>query len=191
MKLWQSRAVASESCDRSLRHEFLIGPLCNTSLVQEKARLYYCTRCKWSFLVCGSKVAVLDEDGSPLVGEDGLRRFKTFEEGSVPGTRSLRLGCIIRRRSVPALLQEEMRRTWPSGFPPRSHWVWPPSAFATRSYSDARRFSEVAVIYLTAVVTALTFAYPSRDRDHCSACRAIRHAPTFAAKIHDHGKGVS
>jgi hypothetical protein len=84
MKLWKSRTVAAERCDRSLRHEFLIGPLCNTSLFPKEARVYYCFRCKWSFLVCGSKVAVLDEDGSLLAGAESLRRFNTLEEGPCP-----------------------------------------------------------------------------------------------------------
>jgi hypothetical protein len=66
------------------RHEFVIGPLCKHAVFQKKARLYYCIRCKWSFLVCGGKVVVLDEDGSPLGGDGGRRRFATFEEGPCP-----------------------------------------------------------------------------------------------------------
>jgi len=84
MKLWGSRTATAQRHDRTLRHQFVIGPLCDTELCEGKARLYYCAKCKWCFLVCGSRVAVLDEDGSPLVGEDNLRRFNTFEEGPCP-----------------------------------------------------------------------------------------------------------
>ena len=84
VKLWGSRAAASRRHNRTLRHEFVIGPLYDSNLSPGKARLYYCVKCKWSFLVSGSKVAVLGEDGSPLVGEESLRRFNTFEEGPCP-----------------------------------------------------------------------------------------------------------
>ena len=84
MNLWQHHSRAVERQPTAIRHEFVIGPLCRPSVLHQEARLYYCIRCKWSFLVCGSKVAVLDEDGSPLLGEDSLRRFKTFQEGPCP-----------------------------------------------------------------------------------------------------------
>jgi len=62
MKLWGNGIYhPAKRRDRSLRHEFVVGPLCDSSLSERKARLYYCIRCKWNFLVCGSKVAVLDE----------------------------------------------------------------------------------------------------------------------------------
>src|ERR1700693_5560401 len=84
MKLWKDSAAATSRHRLSSRHEFVIGPLCDTSLTSRKARLYYCRLCEWRFLVCGSKVAVLDEDGNPLVGEESFRRFGTFEEGPCP-----------------------------------------------------------------------------------------------------------
>jgi hypothetical protein len=34
--------------------------------------------------VCGSRVAVLDEDQRPIAGEESLRRFNTFAEGACP-----------------------------------------------------------------------------------------------------------
>jgi hypothetical protein len=61
-----------ESCDTSL----VIGPLCDSALFGRKARLYHCSRCKWSFLVCGSKVVVLDGGGSPLNGDESSIRFR-------------------------------------------------------------------------------------------------------------------
>src|ERR1700694_6118806 len=84
MKLWESHATAIGRHHVSSRHEFFIGPLCDTSLTSRKARLYYCRLCEWRFLVRGSKVAVLDEDGNPLVGEESFRRFGTFEAGPCP-----------------------------------------------------------------------------------------------------------
>jgi hypothetical protein len=84
MKLWENHAAATTPYRTSARHDFVIGPLCNTTLSDRKGRLYYCRLCNWSFLVCGSKVAVLDENGNPLVGVESLDRFRTFEEGPCP-----------------------------------------------------------------------------------------------------------
>src|ERR1700733_10987667 len=84
MKLWESHAVAIEPHRASSRHEFVIGPLCDSNLSLRKARLYYCRLCKWNFLVCGSRVAVLDEDGEPMIGDESYSRFSTFEEGPCP-----------------------------------------------------------------------------------------------------------
>ena len=83
MNFW---ANGSSTLDRrrATRHQFVIGPLCERAIFQRKARLYYCIRCKWSFLVCGGRVAVLDEDGNPLGGDESLRKFATFEEGPCP-----------------------------------------------------------------------------------------------------------
>lgn len=83
MRLWQNRSAAIQ---RTLpgRHEFVIGPLCKCAAFDANARLYYCIRCKWSFFVCGTRVAVLDGAGNPLTGEHSLRRFKTFEDGPCP-----------------------------------------------------------------------------------------------------------
>jgi hypothetical protein len=68
----------------SSRHEFVIGPLCETKLSSRKARLYYCRLCDWSFLVCGSKVAVLDGTGEPLSVSAGISRFSTLADGPCP-----------------------------------------------------------------------------------------------------------
>jgi hypothetical protein len=86
MKLWDSHAVAIASAPHraNSRHVFVIGPLCDTSLSARKARIYYCRLCDWSFLVAGSKVAVLDARGEPVVGAESLRRFSTFAEGPCP-----------------------------------------------------------------------------------------------------------
>jgi hypothetical protein len=87
------RANASSGLGRqatAIRHEFVIGPLRKRSAFQQKARLYYCIRCKWSFLVCGSKVAVLHEDGGALGRDEGLHRFATFEEGPCPVLEAFR-----------------------------------------------------------------------------------------------------
>ena len=68
----------------SVRHEFVIGPLCDSALFASKARLYYCIRCKWHFLVCGKTVVVLDGYGHPMGGPDSSTRFDTFAEGPCP-----------------------------------------------------------------------------------------------------------
>jgi hypothetical protein len=83
MNFWKSRSTALMR-HRDLRHQFVIGPLCKSTLSSDKARLYYCLKCKWTFQVCGRNVAVLDECGEPVVGEESLRRFHTFEEGLCP-----------------------------------------------------------------------------------------------------------
>jgi hypothetical protein len=84
--LWEKIGfAAAERRSSSLRHEFAIGPLCKSDLYPgEQARLYYCIRCNWRFLVGGSKVAVLDETGKPIVVEKSLHRFSTFGEGPCP-----------------------------------------------------------------------------------------------------------
>jgi hypothetical protein len=83
MKLWHRH---TEAAKRSLssRHEFVIGPLRDSNLSSQKARIYYCRLCKWSFLVCGNRVAVIDEDGQLPVGRESSTRFNTFEEGPCP-----------------------------------------------------------------------------------------------------------
>ena len=75
--------------DTNLKHSFAIGPLCDTYLFTKKARLYYCTRCTWSFLVCGSSVAVIGPDGKPLAGHEAARQFQTFATGPCPVLQTL------------------------------------------------------------------------------------------------------
>ena len=82
MNLWR-KSVNPRRAVR-LKHDFVIGPQRHHELFGQPARLYYCLRCKWSYLVCGSSVAVLDEDGGPLAGEESLRRFNTLAEGPCP-----------------------------------------------------------------------------------------------------------
>jgi len=84
MNLWRKRPSLQNGRTTRLKHDFVIGTQRHSDLSGRAARLYYCIRCKWSFLVCGSKVAVLNEDERPIVGEESLRRFNTFEEGPCP-----------------------------------------------------------------------------------------------------------
>jgi hypothetical protein len=70
--------------DNNLRHHFVIGPLCDSYLFNRRARLYYCTRCRWSFLVAGNSAVVVDEDGRPLGGDEAAKRFRSFENGPCP-----------------------------------------------------------------------------------------------------------
>src|SRR5271169_4127947 len=82
MNLW--RKFANPQRTVRLKHDFVIGPQRPSDLFGRPARLYYCIRCKWSFMVCGSTVAVLDEDGTPVIGEESVRRFNSLGEGPCP-----------------------------------------------------------------------------------------------------------
>jgi hypothetical protein len=84
MKLWESHTPRPPKHGPSLRHEFVIGPLCDSALFRRKARRYYCIRCNWHFLVSEKKVVVLDDDGHPMAGPDSTTRFNTFAEGPCP-----------------------------------------------------------------------------------------------------------
>ena len=85
MNIWRKlMSLQNGLTTTRLRHDFVIGPQRHSDLFGRAARLYYCVRCKYSFLVCGSKVAVLDEDEVPITGEESLRRFNTFGEGPCP-----------------------------------------------------------------------------------------------------------
>ena len=85
MNIWRKlMSLQNGLTTTRLRHDFVIGPHRHSDLFGRAARLYYCVRCKYSFLVCGSKVAVLDEDEVPITGEESLRRFNTFGEGPCP-----------------------------------------------------------------------------------------------------------
>ena len=82
MNLWRISANPRRAI--RLKHDFAIGPQRYSEVFGRPARLYYCIRCKWRFMVCGCKVAVLDGDGRPLVGEESLRRFNTLGDGPCP-----------------------------------------------------------------------------------------------------------
>jgi hypothetical protein len=83
VKFWESHTFRPQR-HASSRHEFVIGPMCDSALFRQPARLYYCIRCNWRFLVCEATVVVLDEDGHPLAGADSSTRFATFAEGPCP-----------------------------------------------------------------------------------------------------------
>jgi hypothetical protein len=84
MNLWRKREKSHDQQATRLKHDIVIGPQRHSDLFGREARLYYCVRCKWSFLVCGSTVAVLDENQNPVTGEESLRRFNTFAVGPCP-----------------------------------------------------------------------------------------------------------
>jgi hypothetical protein len=84
MKLWESHTFRPQRRASNFRHQFVIGPMCDSALFRKKARLYYCIRCNWRFLVSGGTVVVLDEDGHPLDNSDSSDRFATFAEGPCP-----------------------------------------------------------------------------------------------------------
>jgi len=66
------------------RHELVIGPLCDSEVFGQKVRLFHCLRCRSSFQVCGSKVAVVDKGGNSSTGGASSRRSGNFEEGLCP-----------------------------------------------------------------------------------------------------------
>jgi hypothetical protein len=65
-------------------HEFVIGPLRTTKFAPGRARIYYCYRCEWTFLVFKNKVMVLDREGLPISREASLDRMRTFANGPCP-----------------------------------------------------------------------------------------------------------
>ncbi|HTT74660.1 MAG TPA: hypothetical protein VMF50_01610 [Candidatus Binataceae bacterium] len=79
----------SHAPEINLRHSFAIGPLGDSYLFNGRARLYYCTRCRWNFLVSGSRVAVIDDDGRPISGEVANVKFQSFEDGPCPVLQGL------------------------------------------------------------------------------------------------------
>lgn len=91
MKLTNLGSLVHRTRHIDLRHSFAIGPLCDSYLFNGQARLYYCTRCRWSFLVSSSAVAVIDDDGRPLVGEEAEAQFRSFENGPCPVLQGLAL----------------------------------------------------------------------------------------------------
>ena len=85
MKSWRIRLTRLvEALPRPTRHDFAIAPVRQRGVGQEKSKLYYCIHCKWSFLVRGTKVAALSEDGTSLDRDESLRRLATFERGPCP-----------------------------------------------------------------------------------------------------------
>ena len=70
-----------------MRHDFVIGPLCDHELFTGKARLYYCIRCNWRFLVRDRRVLVLDEAGRVLP-QGALASFEAYEQGACPARKN-------------------------------------------------------------------------------------------------------
>jgi len=89
MWLWKLNHNASKSNANSLEHRFVLGPLRPHRLFSKPARLYYCRRCRWSFLVSGRKVVVLNTTGDILADPEDQRRLDTFPEGSCPVLEAL------------------------------------------------------------------------------------------------------
>jgi hypothetical protein len=89
MKLTNFGSLVHRTRHIALRHNFAIGPLCDSYLFNGQARLYYCTRCRWSFLVSNNAVAVIDDEGRPLAGEEAKALFRSFENGPCPVLQGL------------------------------------------------------------------------------------------------------
>jgi hypothetical protein len=128
MKLWESHIFHPQQHKPSLRHEFVIGPLCDSPLFRQKARLYYCIRCRWHFLVSEKKVVVLDEDRHPIVGPDSAARFNTFAEGPCPALVELETRYPIKAYIVnlePRRKSDEPRTVATRNIPVGTGWPWP------------------------------------------------------------------
>lgn len=69
MKLWKNLSGAADQDQALMRHDLVIGPLCDGS--EHKGRLYYCSRCGWTVLVSDGKAEVLKE---PENSEDRMSR---------------------------------------------------------------------------------------------------------------------
>lgn len=82
MKFWKKHATDIRAFTP---HEFVIGPPSKLSGFERTARLYYCFRCKGSFVVCGTKVAVLDAAGEPLRVSESADQYDAFIESRCPG----------------------------------------------------------------------------------------------------------
>jgi hypothetical protein len=101
MNIWRKlTSLQDRFTTTRLRHDFVIGPQRNSDLFGRAARLYHCVRCKSSFLVCGSKIAVLDEDQVPITGEESLRRFNTFGEGPCPVLEAFVSAAVARTEAL-------------------------------------------------------------------------------------------
>jgi hypothetical protein len=88
--------IANESTTRAiaagkLKHNFAIKLLKKTGLFQPQPYLYFCVRCRFTFLVNqtrGSIVAV-NPDGKPLSEPENSARIATFAEGPCPALEPL------------------------------------------------------------------------------------------------------
>ena len=128
MKLWGNNFFRSEQHVRKLRHDFAIGPLTVSTLFRGKARLYYCIRCNWHFLVGEKKVVVLDDDGHPMGGPDSSTRFATFAEGPCPALAAFEARYPIKGYIVnlePRRTSDERRTLATGNIPFGSIWPWP------------------------------------------------------------------
>ena len=127
MKLWESHFLRPQRHAPSVRHEFVIGPFCDSALFRRKARLYYCIRCRWQFLVSEKKVVVLDNDGHPMAGADSSARFNTFAEGPCPALVELETRYPIKAYIVnlePRRKSDEPRTVATRNIPVGTGWPW-------------------------------------------------------------------
>jgi hypothetical protein len=87
MLLGQKGKWPAQPVNRGRRHDFVVlrpgprdpfggGGLC-----------YTCLACRWAFVVKGNRVVVLDDDGSPMSGEEARQRLDTLAMGPCPARR--------------------------------------------------------------------------------------------------------
>src|ERR1700733_9267991 len=128
MNLWEGHIFRPRQHAPSVRHQFVIGPLCDSALFRRKARRYYCIRCNWHFLVGEKKVVVLDNDGHPMAGADSSARFDTFAEGPCPALIELETNYPINPYIAylkPERKSDEPRRVVTRNIPVGTGRPWP------------------------------------------------------------------
>lgn len=142
MNFWRKYARPQNDMSTRLKHEFVIGPQRHSELFQRAARLYFCIRCKSRFLVCKNTVVVLDQNESPIAGEEGLRQFNTFEEGPCPVLSALAQAAPAYAYGVKLRLRrkdDERRYLAPSHIPAWSGRPRPLLRVLTRMRADLGR----------------------------------------------------
>jgi hypothetical protein len=78
-----SSPAASPFSPAEMRHSFAIWALKRPGAFRRRPYVYHCLRCKWTFRVDGSIIA-LDTNGNPLRGAEAARRAVTFALGPCP-----------------------------------------------------------------------------------------------------------
>jgi len=129
--------IGSQS-DRSLQHQFVIGPLVSGNPFDRASQLYYCLRCRWHFAVSGRHIAALDEDRALLSSAEARARLGSFDHGPCPGLHALAAAGFSRAAEVrPAASRDS---GWPDrergqgGFPAARH-----PGVAANGYPSIRR----------------------------------------------------
>jgi len=188
MDLW--RKLANPKRAARLTHDLLVGPRRHSELFGRPARLYHCARCKWSFEVCGSAVAILDEDGSPVLGEENLRRFNTLAGSASPVLEAF---MSVAMADADALRPpSRSQRDEPGEFAPGHRQVLsgrprPLLRILTRMVSRGRAATRAAALSIILIVGLISNSVVAGDTDRVSNCVAAADMASVAAKSRNTG----